>query len=128
VPEHLPSGKPIVLSITGNLYFAAVRRVEELMPIPNGAKCPVVIIRLRNNRYLGSTGVHFLERYANRVQMQGGRLMVVGIEEQLRQQLKGAGGLESLGPENIFYATNVLFSATESALDDAATWLYIHYE
>src|SRR5690606_13707032 len=42
VPSSLPSGEPVILSVTGNLYFAAVSRLEELLPRPNGARSPVV--------------------------------------------------------------------------------------
>ena len=123
VPEHLPDGQPIVFSISGNLYFAAIKRMEELLPSPAGTKNPVVILRLRDNEYLGSTGMRFLERYQQQLQQRGGKLILAGISPHIREQLERTGELELIGEENIFFSDDLIFSATHRALSFAKSWL-----
>ncbi len=123
IPEKMPCNEPIVLSVSGNLYFAAVPRLEQLLPDPTHCDHPVVILRLRDNPYLGSTGIKMLERYARRLREKGGKLILSGIGSAVRQQLESTNALERLGQENIFYEEEVIFSATEKAIAYAQTWL-----
>jgi SulP family sulfate permease len=123
IPEKVPCDEPLVLSVSGNLYFAAVPRLEQLLPAPIGCEHPVVILRLRDNPYLGSTGIKMLERYARRLHEKGGKLILSGISPAVQQQLESTNAIERLGRENIFYEEDIIFSATEKALAYAQTWL-----
>lgn len=123
VPSSLPSGEPVILSVTGNLYFAAVSRLEELLPRPNGARSPVVILRLRDHHYLGSTGVRFLDYYARLLERSGGRLFLCGVEKDVRIQLERTDELERFGMDGVFFADDVVFMSTECAYDYAKKWL-----
>jgi SulP family sulfate permease len=123
VPVDLPDGEPVIFSVTGNLYFAAVHKLEEMLPRPNGSHRTAVILRLRDNQYLGSTGIKFLCRYAKQLQACGGCLMLAGVSPKVRRELLRTEPLEGLGQENVFAAQDVVFAATEQALDQAAIWL-----
>ncbi len=123
VPESLPDYQPVILSIHGPLYFAAVKQLENLLPSVEHCQSPVVIIRLRHNHYLGSTGIRLLERYAQKLQNHGGRLMLAGIGSDIYQQLERTGALQRLGKENVYYANGAILDATEHALDNAKQWL-----
>jgi len=124
VPNNLSSeNKPIILSVYGHLYFAAVRRLEQLLPPPDNCQYPIVILRLRHNQYLGSTGIRVLQRYAHSLQQRGGRLMLVGVSPLLHRQLERTGALQFFGPENIYDADEIIFKSTEDAYQDACEWL-----
>lgn len=123
VPQQLPSGKPVILSVNGHLYFAAVDKLERQLPNPRGTLRPIVILRLRDNQYLGSTGIRFLTRYSRSLQQRDGRLFLAGIGSHVREQLESTGAVGVLGPDSIFYADEVIFRATERALEYAQQWI-----
>ncbi|GAB4517792.1 MAG: SulP family inorganic anion transporter [Anaerolineae bacterium] len=123
LPEKLPDGEPVVFSVSGNLYFAAVKLLEESLPHPRGAVNPVVILRLRENQYLGSTGIRFLSDYNRQLQAQGGKLILAGIGDNIRAQLERTNFLEEIGEDAVFYANDLVFGATEQALEYAKQWL-----
>jgi sulfate permease, SulP family len=123
VPEKLPDRKPIILSIHGNLYFAAVNHLETLLPSVELCQSPVVIIRLRHNHYMGSTGIRLLERYSQQVQKHGGRLILTGVGADIYQQLERTGALQRLGEENVYYANGTILDTTTQALRSAYQWL-----
>ncbi|MFC1959224.1 SulP family inorganic anion transporter [Chloroflexota bacterium] len=123
VPVELPADIPLILSVSGNLYFGAIQRLEELLPNPNDVKHPIVILRMRDHQYLGSTGIRFIERYSTQLAARQGRLMLTGIGPRVYQQLERTKAVEFLGSENIFCAEDVLFESTTHALTDARRWL-----
>ena len=119
VPEHLPESSPTIIEVHGQLYFAAVYQLEQILPAPQDSHGAVVILRLRHNTEMGSTGLRFLRRYAEELEHCGGKLMLSGVSEQLREQLVRTGTLQDLGEDNIFPATETLFDATRKALVSA---------
>ncbi len=119
ISSSLPDNQVVIFSVTGNLYFAAVRRLEELLPSPTGSNHCVIILRLRGNDYLGSTGIRFLEDYAEQLEAHGGRLLLTGVNNKIRAELERTHALEILGEDNVFFADGTVFSATERALDFA---------
>jgi SulP family sulfate permease len=122
-PAHLPSERPVVLTVYGNLFFGAIQALEQALPAPGDAHRPVVILRLRGEENLGSTGIRFLEHYAAQLKARGGKLMLVGVSPRVEQQLRRTGALEWLGEENFFRANAILFSGVQKALDAAWAWL-----
>jgi SulP family sulfate permease len=123
-PKTVPSAAPLILGVYGNLYFAAVSTLERQLPDPQAAETPVVILRLRGNEYLGSTGIRLLERYAAQLEQRGGKLMISGIGENIVGQLQRTGAWRRLGgAENIFPETDILLAATEKAYSCACAWL-----
>lgn len=123
LPSRLPDGEPVIIAVYGHLYFAAVRRLEYLLPPPHDTQRPVVILRLRHNFYLGSTGIRALRRYAALLRQSGGKLILAGIGETVHEQLRRTGALQDFGTDNIFYADEIVFSATERAVQSAQHWL-----
>lgn len=119
VPEHLPDFLPTIIEVHGQLYFAAVYQLEQILPEPQGSHGAVVILRLRHNSEMGSTCLRFLRRYAEALEHGGGRLMLSGVSEGLHDQLVRTGTLQDLGEDNIFPATDTLFDATKQALVSA---------
>jgi SulP family sulfate permease len=126
IPKRLPVNQAIVFSINGNLFFAAVRHLEELLPDPETANHTVVILRLRNNPYMGSIGLNLFHDYADALAKHNSILILAGIGEKVQGQLKrtdnGHNGHKT-HLFKIFTADGIVFSATERALEYAETWL-----
>ncbi len=122
-PTDLPDRRPIVLFVHGNLYFAAVSRLEKLLPSPLECERPVVILRVRDNQYLGSTGIRALQRYAEQIKSRGGKFILAGVGPRLREQLENTGAINVFGDEAVFYANDVIFQATDRAIAYAKAWL-----
>ncbi len=122
IPEELPGNEAVVFSVAGNLYFAAVSRLEGLLPVP-ATNCggSVVILRIRDNQYLGSTGISFLREYARKLEANGGRLLLAAVSQDVQRQLHRTGEADWLEP--IFPAEDVVFASTRRALAWARDWL-----
>lgn len=124
ISKELPADKTIIFSIYGNMFFAAVRHLEELLPDPETANHTVVILRLRNNPYMGSTGLRFFREYAETLAKHDSLLILAGIGENVKGQLERA---HETNDEScllkFFLANGIIFSATERAFDYAEEWL-----
>lgn len=123
-PPNLMKGpNPILLTVHGHLYFAAIRTLEDSLPDPDCCEYQVVILRLRHNQYLGSTGIRFLQRYAQSLQKRHGRLIMTGISPAVRRQLERTNAIDVFGEENIYPPDEIIFASMEKALAEAKAWL-----
>jgi len=93
------------------------------MPRPHNAKNPVVILRLRNNPYIGSTGIEFLRRYSQQLAACGGVLLLSGINQTLWSQIIRSGFIDEIGADHVFESNAVLLDSTDHALHYAQDWL-----
>lgn len=123
IPATLPADQPVVFSVYGHLYFAAVQALATQLPDPTESQRTVVILRLRHNQYLGTTGLRFLKRYAEKLKANGGKLLLSGVSEDLRVQLERTDALAYFGKDSIFYSNEIVFDATEDAIRHAHDWL-----
>jgi SulP family sulfate permease len=122
-PKQLPSGKVTVLDVYGHLFYAGARTLERLLPKPDGAQNPVVILRLRGRNTFGATLLEVLSNYADRLQKLNGRLYLTGMSERAREQVVRTGKLSLSGPVKAYEATPVIWESTREAVADARTWL-----
>ena len=123
LPQTLPDDRAVIFSIHGHLYFAAVQRLQNMLPDAEKGEHHVVILRLRHNQYMGSTGIRFVCQYAQNLEKHGGRLILAGIGTEIQHQLERTGTLQQLGEENVYYANGTILSATTKALAEANRWL-----
>ena len=65
----------------------------------------VVAIGLRGKSEIGSTFMTVLQRYAEALQAHDSKLMLVGVDPAVRDQLAKTGVLKLIGEENVFLAT-----------------------
>jgi len=124
LPANLADNAVTVFSVEGHLYFAAVRQLEAALPDPDSSTNAVVILRLHNNRYMGSTGIHLLEHYAQKLRARGGTLMISGVTPMVYEQLRRTRALDFLGRENIFLQQDIVFAATDQAIEAAEARLH----
>jgi sulfate permease, SulP family len=122
-PRQLPSNQLTLLHIQGSLFFAAARNIEEMLPAVGTASNAVVAINLRGKSEVGSTFVNVLRQYALRLQLRQCKLMLVGVDAAVRDQLARTGVLAVLGEANVFMATPQLGEALNRAVAAADEWL-----
>jgi sulfate permease, SulP family len=122
-PPRLPSRQLTVLHIYGSLFFAAAKNIEEMLPAVGDATHAVVAINLRGKSEVGSTFVTVLQRYSQALQARQGKLMLVGVDPQLRDQLAKTGVLGLIGDDNVFVATPQIGEALNQAVAAANAWL-----
>jgi SulP family sulfate permease len=122
-PKRLPSHQLTVLHVYGSLFFAAAKNMEEMLPAVGDATRSVVAINLRGKSEIGSTFVTVLQRYSQALQARQGKLMLVGVDPLVRDQLAKTGVLKLIGDENVFVATPQLGAALNQAVAAATAWL-----
>jgi SulP family sulfate permease len=122
-PKRLPSQRLTILHVYGSLFFAAAKRMEEMLPAVGDATRAVVALDLRGKSEIGSTFVTVLQHYAEALQARQSKLMLVGVDSLVRDQLAKTGVLKLIGDENVFVATPQLGAAFNQAVAAANTWL-----
>ena len=122
-PRQLPSNRLTLLHVYGSMFFAAAKSMEELLPAVGNATRAVLAINLRGHAEIGSTFVTVLQRYARELQSHDSKLMLVGVDAAVRDQLAKTGALAIIGEENIFIATPQIGVALNQAVAAATAWL-----
>jgi SulP family sulfate permease len=87
------------------------------------AQRPVAILRLRGRSQIGSTFIQVLERYAQQLRANGGKLMLAGVSEHVMEQLAKTETFETIPQEDIFPARDTLGRSTLDAMAAAERWL-----
>ena len=123
VPKLLPSNELTMLQVYGNLFFAGAKYVEEMLPAVGQTTHAVVALSLRGKPETGSTFISVLQHYAQDLQAHNSKLMLVGVDSALRDQLARTGVLKLIGEENVFLATPQFGGAMNKAAVAAYAWL-----
>ena len=110
--EYIEDGRPhvlqdkllppyvIVLRIHGPFLFGATEKLSEAT-VDVESLPPVVILRLRNMTAIDATGLHELEKLADRLRATGRTLLLCGARSQPEQFLRQSPFLRYLGEENM---------------------------
>lgn len=122
-PRALPSHRITLLQVYGSLFFAAAKNLEEMLPTVENTQRAVIILSLRGRSEIGSTFVNVLRRYAGILRAHDSRLMLVGVDAAVLNQLTRTGLLAIIGEENVFLATPQLGEAMNAAVAAANGWL-----
>ncbi len=122
-PQELADNSITVLFSRGNSYFAAMRTLQEKFPDAKTAQNAVVIFRMRNSSQIGSTFVLAAERYAAELQANGGKLLMSGLTEKVKQQLIITETTDTISEDDLFMATEVIGESTRAAMEAARAWI-----
>jgi len=122
-PSELPDNSVTIIYARGSTYFAAVRTIQDLLPSAKEAQRAVVILRIRGVDQVGSTMITVLERYAEELRANGGKLMLSGVGQIVLDQLLRTETTESIPEGTVFMATDTLGESTRDALEVANAWL-----
>ena len=110
--EYIEDGRPhvlqdkllppyvLVLRIHGPFLFGATEKLSEAT-VDVESLPPVVILRLRNMTAIDATGLHELEKLADRLSDTGRTLLLCGARSQPEQFLRQSPFLQCLGEENM---------------------------
>jgi SulP family sulfate permease len=110
------------LDISGSLFFAGARTLEELLPSPAGAENPVVVLRLRGYVRMGATFLEVLDNYSDKITAAGGRLYLSGVDEQAYEQIRRTRQLDLSGPVSVYAASAIQGESSQQAYADAMAW------
>ena len=127
-PEALSDNSITILYAWGALYFASARTIEDLFPEVDQAERAVVILRMHGRSRIGSTFIQIVERYAGRLQANGGKLVLSGISQNVWEQLERTETFEAIPEVDVFMADDTLGNATRQAASAAKEWLAQEYE
>jgi len=94
-----------------------------MLPDVSDTTHAVVAINLRGKNQIGSTFVTVLQHYSRALQKRDSKLMLVGVDPAVRDQLAKTGVLKLIGDENVFLATPQLGIALNHAVAAATAWL-----
>ena len=122
-PHRLKDNDITVLDIYGPLFYASARTLGRLLPSPEGAKNPVLVLRLRGLTKVGATLVNVLGSYARKLKDVNGRLYLSGMSEQVYRQLRNMGKLQETSHVRAFDATPIRGQSTRAAIAAAREWL-----
>jgi SulP family sulfate permease len=122
-PARLPSNTVTVIDVYGHLFYAGARTLERLLPSPQGAQSPALVLRLRSLTNAGATLLEVLANYADKLAEVNGRLYLSGINERVHDQVIRTGKLRLSGPVQVYEATSIRLQATRKAVADAQAWL-----
>ena len=96
---------------------------EELPAVTEETSHAVVIIILREKSEVGSTLLNVFERYSADLRQHESRLMLAGINPQVKDQLNRTGMMETIGRENVFLVSENVGESALEALQEAENWI-----
>lgn len=121
--KSLPSNTVTVLDVYGHLFYAGARTLSQLLPSPAESTRPVVVLRLRSLASAGATLLDVLSEYGKDLHARGGRLYLVGVRPEVREQIDRTKRLDLNGPITILEATAARGESTLQAVAESRAWL-----
>ena len=112
-----------ILSVTGNLFYAGIPFLKQQLPVINNTEPAVVIFRMRNVWYLGTTGIRLMGDYARELKKRGGKLILCGVNKHIIIQLHIYDDAEIIRNLEIYPSEATIFSSLNLARQSAEQWL-----
>ena len=122
-PAALRSHAVTLLDVYGSLYYAGARTLAIRLPDPTGTERAAAIVRLRGRTALSATGFAILAAYAERLEAQGGRLYLSGIDPSLVEQFRHTRRVDMGGSVHVFAAEPVIGDSSAHAYAEAERWV-----
>jgi SulP family sulfate permease len=122
-PADLASNAVTILEIYGSIFYAGARTLGQRLPTVGDAQHAVVILRLRGHGDMGSTFLNVINDYARKIQANGGRLLLSGVDEKARDRLAPTGLLATIGIDNVFTADEIIGHSTDVAFQTGSDLL-----
>ncbi|HEY8401223.1 MAG TPA: SulP family inorganic anion transporter [Cytophagaceae bacterium] len=123
LPDQLESYKVLGIIPYGSLFFAGAFALKRILPTTVNAKNPVVIFILRGKEEVGSTFIKVIKAYNDELKSKGGKLILVGVSENVYQQLERTGTIEQLGHENVHLATKYVGKIFRQVWEEEQEWV-----
>jgi SulP family sulfate permease len=123
LPKELPSERVTVMSVDGNVYFASIYELEDLLPASTQTAHAVVVLHLRDRVITSLTGVDWLKEYARKLQEGKNRLMLSGVDDKQLAILERTGVTDLLGREAIVRRDPTIGVSTAAAVQAGERWI-----
>jgi SulP family sulfate permease len=123
LPKVLPSSQATVIQTYGNVYFASIYTIEDLMPSYEKARNAVLIVSMRGLESTSTTAIDHLKELASKLEASGNKLMLCGVEEALMEPMEAGELVEAVGEEYVFPIQPVIGASIEEALTAAERWI-----
>jgi SulP family sulfate permease len=95
------SSRMVVIYVIGPLFFGTVNTFNTALAKLNGSED--VILSFRTVPLLDTTGIRAIEELIDRLEGEGRRIYLSGLNEQVRSYLERAGIIAHLGEDRIFW-------------------------
>jgi SulP family sulfate permease len=122
-PLSLRDNEVTILHVYGSLHFSGAAMLEDILPSAQESNRAVVILQLRGLDNIGSTFIRVMERYAQNLQANGGKLYLTGVHPRVLEQLELTETTETIDAEAIYLAEDELGASTQEAYRSARAWL-----
>ena len=103
----------------GDLHFAVVEDLQEILEDILETHPKVLILRFRRTHLLASTGIIALNQIIQSAKKKGIVVLFSGVHSEILETLESAGIVTKIGQSNIFTADNQLLESTQMALEEA---------
>jgi hypothetical protein len=110
------------MSVDGNVYFASIYELEDLLPASAQTMHAVVVLHLRDRVITSLTGVDWLKEYAQKLH-EGNRLMLSGVDDRQLAILARTGVIELLGRGAIVHRDPTIGLSTAAAVLEGQRWI-----
>ena len=116
--EEVKEEDCIVINLSGTLHYNTAENLKEEL---NESYLPetIFVIRMRRVEDIDLTAVKELEKFVDKVQEEGGEVILAGLNQQKRDIFDQAGLLEKIGEENYYWEEEDIFKSTKKAIEKA---------
>ncbi len=93
-----------VAFITGPLFFAATGQFNEAFADLRNTHA--LILSMRGVSLIDTAGLEAIQRLSEKIHQQNGKLMLAGVNENVKQMLSRGGLVQVIGEENFFWSSD----------------------
>ena len=102
-----------VAYVTGPLFFAAVGFFNQAFAREQDTQ--VLVLSMRGVPLMDTSGLQALTALHQRLRARGGRLLLAGLQPQVRGMVQRSGLLDRLGPDSIYWSADQAIAAASAA-------------
>lgn len=105
----------IIINLTGTIHFNAAENLKEELN-KSYMQNKVFIIRMRRIDNIDLTVIEEVDKFIDKVQQSGGKIILSGVKEKIYNSLKSYGLIDKLKEEDVNFYNENLYSSTKSAI------------
>jgi SulP family sulfate permease len=96
------AGAITALRVHGCAYFASIEVLDQHLEAALSVRQTGLVLSIREYASLGSTGVIFFQRFAQRMQAAGNLFVLADVAPRIATELRATRVMEIIGPSNVF--------------------------
>ena len=96
------AGTVTTLRVHGCAYFASIEALDQHLEAALRVRQTALVLSIREYASLGSTGVIFFQRFAQRMQAAGNFFVLADVAPRIATELRATRIMEVIGPSNVF--------------------------